>query len=236
MGILTCEQSTTFIKTLSNLHKQEYKPQKVIIIKNVFPVSKAVSQLINKVKTEFVIVLDDDITFKQPDALNIFVSQINHSNMNEVLFMLEDPIFGKIKGIRIYRTQAIKDILSTLKITRDWDVDINEQLLKDNKTSTIDFIIGNHHEQWSDLDLYWKMFTVAKKLKRKDPKYRLKRIQRDISSLMKISQNEKLILFAFAGLIDGLRDKEEGSFLSYQRKFNNELYNSLLKTVEDATV
>ena len=229
VGILTCDQSSTYEKTIKSLLDQEYQPAEIIIIRNITPVSKAVFNLINKTVTEYVVILDDDMTFIHPDALKNFVFEIDTKKIDEVIFMLEDPIFGKIKGIRIYRTDEIKSILNTLIIDKDWDVDINKKLKEKNTSLTIDIIVGKHHEEWTSIDLYWKMFTIAKKLKLQNNEHKLGWIKRHINSLIKIKENEQLILFAFSGFIDGIRDDKKEYFLSYENKFNNPLF----KEIED---
>jgi len=232
IGILTFDQSTTYQKTISNLKKQKSQPEDIIIIKNIFPVSKAIFELVNKTKTEFVIILDDDMTFIDDDSLPIFVKEITNRNLDEIVFMLNDPIFGKIIGVRIYRTEKIKYIIDNLIISKDWDVDIHSELQKINRTLVIDHIIGNHHEEWTNLDLYWKMFTIAKKIQTRDNENSNYWIKRHINSLISIKENEQLIMSGFCGLVDGLRDTASQSFLSYENKFKNLLFEGIKKYVD----
>lgn len=236
VGLLTNDKSSTIQKTMESLKSQIYRPEKLIVIKNICPVSKAVSDLLTKVTTEFVIVLDDDIVFLCNDSLKQMVLEIEKNKMDETLFMLEDPVFGKIKGIRIYRTSEILKILKNLKIITDWDSDINKELQKNNKTITLNTIIAKHHIEWNELDIYWKMFNVGQKIKNRPTGYKKSNFKRCISSLCKIINNENLDLFlslyGFCGLIDGVRNERKDSFLSYENKFNNEKFEQFKKLIE----
>ena len=229
IGILTCDQSSTYNKTVEGIKKQLYSANEIIEIRNICPYLKAIIDLVEKTKTEFLIISDDDIVFLANDATKKMVDDISNTNLDEIVYSLNDPIFGKILGIRIYRTKEVKKIIDKIKANQDFMFDmIHKELEKENKTMISDVVIGSHHEKWNDIDLYWKMFNVAKKLNTRDLKNKTSLLENHINTLCNIKENKKLILFGFCGLIDGLKSETEKVFLlTYKNKFDNSSFKKL---------
>lgn len=229
VGIPTVSQSTTFNDTIENLHKQKYQPKNTIVVKDICPVYKAMEEIFKQATTEYIVILDDDVTFIKDDALQIMLTEIQSRSIDEVIFRLQDSIFGEIIGIKIYKTESIKNIVNKLKGGIWRDVSIHKVLEEEKKSYRSNTVIGDHHKVWSGIDLYWKMYTSMKKLSAFEKDMKIKWINRYLETLTSALKHTDTItiMYGISGMVDGLRDKTIFPYLSYENKFNNKLFEEL---------
>lgn len=218
LSLITVSQNDSNSASV-NIRGLNPKPKESLMIIDYVPYYSAVKASLENTHTEFLIIMDDDMILNK-DAVTVLYNTILQNDLDEVVFKLQDPIFGKIFGVRIYRVKKILQIVNSFKDGIWRDIDIHQELEKEKRTIRSSTIIGTHHEKWNPLDIYWKMFTTIKKLDR-TPEIKKKYILRHFQFLCEhyVKEKNELIIYAMYGLINAIRDEKNEPILNYENKF-----------------
>lgn len=95
-------------RCLDSIKLQTLPPPEVYVIRDVVPAYKAKQQGLEKVNTDALIVVDDDMILK-PDCFESMLKKLQTDDrLGDLVYPLNDPLYGSIIGIHMYRTQLVQ--------------------------------------------------------------------------------------------------------------------------------
>lgn len=105
--LLTIGESTTS-KAIAALQQQTFPISEIIIVSNNSPFSLALNYGIEQVKTPYFIQCDADMIL-DPDCVAVLMNEMKE-NVGLVHGYLIDPLMGPTSGIKLYNSEACKNI------------------------------------------------------------------------------------------------------------------------------
>ena len=197
--LLTTVGEPTEKDCISAVKSQKY--DRLIIVRNVSPVSRALNVGMGKCREEYVLHLSSDIML-YPNAIKTIEVEIAKNKPDYMCFPLNDWLFGKILGIIIFKRSWFYKIGGQRNVSRN-DVDYLERLQKaGGKYVLVDKIIGSHISKRKKKELFmqvamWcaRIYTDLDWWSAIDTPRRL---------IRKIDKGEKLAKYALLGYLCGL--------------------------------
>jgi hypothetical protein len=228
--ILTVEPSNLFKKCLASVKAQTLPAARIEIVRNVYPVSKAVQEGINKVQTPLFVLVDDDMIL-YPNCFKYLYLYITTSNKcAEVVLRLKDPILGLISGIRIYRTEAVRPLSSFPIKEKFWDRLLQKKLQQAGfKSLMLPQIVGEHHPVYLPHEAFWKFRFWTEKLR-----YLNRGLDSFTQTLKKLyyyweRTGDISALYGIAGLFDGLQENDIEKPLDHSTRLDHPSFKNVMR-------
>ncbi|MDX9762895.1 MAG: glycosyltransferase family 2 protein [Desulfomonilia bacterium] len=216
--ILSVDPNHLLEQCLKSVRKQTLQPVSIEIVKNVSPVSLARQTGLSRVKTEYYVNVDGDMVLNPSCFERLYYIMARFPGCAEVEASLEDPLLGVIKGIKMYRTDRIRDIhIHPVVGFKNVDMYMSSQLHAQGYT-TMDTgtIEGKHHIEYTASEAFWKFKTLVEKNRF---------YQRGaVESVMYLNMivdywkrtRDIVAFYALAGLIDGMTAPDVSGELDYR--------------------
>jgi hypothetical protein len=196
--LLTIGEPTT-AEAHQALQNQTLPLQQISIIKNERPFSSAFNLGVSSIESEFFIQCDADMIL-DPNCAEVLLSRMNDQT-GMVVAYLRDPLQGKVRGVKLYRTACCKkypfenhldceDMFRKRLLQNHWNVEI----IKNDRT------LGKHAPDANDSIYQFERFKHmgAKIAARKawfDLAYRLNQLGR--------AQDQQIVPLAVSAMICG---------------------------------
>lgn len=207
-----------------NAIAQQSVKTKVEIIQDVYPMSKAFNQMIDRCLTKYFIQVDQDMILYR-DAVKILLDTIRERKSPIVAFQLKDVHLNKaLFGVKIYDYDIIKNYRYNEKAV-SCEVEQMERLKNDGYNVLADGlsydVLGLHAPKWTNEGIFERYFNLMEKFKLYHYIW-MKFLPRDL--WIKFSENPtELNLFALLGAFSSISKKEciqvgEKDFRTARRK------------------
>jgi len=229
--ILTVDPSHLLDACLRSVQFQSFPPVKIEIIRNVMPVCDARRDGLALVSTEYVVFVDDDMILDADCFKRLHELMLQNQCAGDVALPLDDPLVGKLMGVHMYRTHALRKIGFGHERELDELRWISRKMIEQGY-SVLDEAgappAGIHHPVYLPHEAYWKYVVRAHKSRLYSdgyPKYR-----EAITHLCTrwVVTQDAVLLYALAGLLDGLRGEASLSEFTYHGRMENPGYKSMM--------
>jgi hypothetical protein len=228
-AVLTVDPSKHLSKCIGSLHAQNLPPSRIEIIRNVSPFSKASQEALDRITTEFYVQVDDDMILKPSCFARLYFLITTEGLCAQSVAQLEDPLFGTITGVKMYRTEPVLSIgFHPFEAEKGCERFMTRELLSRGFiTARTRSIEGVHHPEYSPFDAYWKFHFLGEQLQYYDDARHKVADLVDILAKRWAAQGDDLILYGLAGLFSGLQSEFPGEELDYEKRGNCSSFNRL---------
>lgn len=224
--IITFEPNHLFDACLESVKSQNLLPCKIEVVKNIAPASSASQAALELVKTPYYVSVDGDMVLHPTCFERLYFIHKRNMHCGEALASLRDPIMGKINGVRMYRTQPVREIGFIMPFgEKCHDRYMTSKLLGRGFDSIDSGIVeGIHHPVYLDHEVFWKFRFIGEKLRY---------FNRDtddfgnqVDMLFEYWRRERNVtaLYGLAGLFDGLQSKNIALELNYTGRCEYEVF------------
>ena len=163
--VLTGDRNYFFEKVQASVESQNLKACRVEIVRNLMPTSLACQQALDRVTTRYFIIIDGDMVLRPTCFERLYFTITSDSNCTMATGELSDPIKGKIDGIHIYKTEAVRPIgCHPFTMDSSYEEYLKRRLLEEGHLwlhCGKNLLVGDHHPEWLPQELYWKHHFLA---------------------------------------------------------------------------
>lgn len=215
--ILTVEPSHLFNLCLNSVQLQTLQPKIIEIVRNISPVSHAAQEGLDRVQTPYYVHVDDDMVLAPSCFQRLYQTISTNDNCAQVVMMLNDPIRGKINGIRMYRTAAVQSLGFHPLEEKGWDRRMRDKLVQVGwETVTLPIIVGHHHPVYLPNETFWKFRFFGEKIRYYNTGLDEFNIYFEQLTNYWKRTHDVIALYGLAGLFEGLQSEEINQPLNYK--------------------
>jgi len=213
--VFTVDPNHLLDDCLESIQKQTIGPVRVVIIRNVKPISRAFQEGMESVKTPYYISVDGDMILHPKCFEWLYYGITRNSNRAEVILRLHDPILGPLWGIRMYRTAALGDLRFHPTQEKGPERMMRKNLIRKGFDCARNpyFIAGKHHPVYLPHEIFWKYRFIGEKVL-----FYGDNLAFHIDKLCQywINKKDMSALYGFYGLFDGLMSSDISQQLDYE--------------------
>jgi glycosyltransferase involved in cell wall biosynthesis len=164
--VLVTEERENYRVCLEALNKQTVS-FKLDIVKNIYPMSKAMQEPINRCKTPYFIQCDEDIILN-PTAIETMYNAIELSNNN--IFMICYPLTDchlnrELLGVKIFKHNIVKNYSYDFNNSA-YDVEFQDRIKKDGYKFLVGIgNLGQHSPYWTNKSIFERYLILGEKFK-----------------------------------------------------------------------
>jgi hypothetical protein len=234
--VLTCSPNPILEGCLDSIRRQTLKARSIEVVSDVFPVSKAEQEGLDRVKTKYYISVDGDMVLDKSCFERLyFLIKVNPSSGSSRLPVI-DPILGPVlAGGRMYLTAPVQEIgYHPFSGARDHDRYMKKELAERGyDTVSGKWIVGKHHPMYLPHEAYWKFRVNAEKARFYGNRYPCFQEMVDRISEYWMNQHEDIALYALAGLFSGMQSDRCDRELTYEGRTEDSAYVKLKQFLDE---
>lgn len=106
-ALLTMGEKTTE-RARASIVAQNHAPQEILTVRGVAPYHRAFNEAARRAQGKFLIAVDADMILDPNCFGELYRNAALHDHVAEVVGHLNDPILGRIQGIKLFRTKSLR--------------------------------------------------------------------------------------------------------------------------------
>ncbi|HOD72828.1 MAG TPA: hypothetical protein PKO27_17550 [Deltaproteobacteria bacterium] len=234
-AILTVDPSSYLEQCLESIRKQTLAPSRVEVIRNVTPFSKASQEALDRIETEYYVQVDEDMVLKPTCFERLYFLMMDDPACAQSVADLEDPVFGRITGIKMYRTGPVRSIgFHPFQDEKGCERFMTRELSnKGFATLRTRSIQGMHHPSYTQLDIFWKFHFIGEQLRYYQQNPRVLSDYLEILARRWQRHHDTLAIFGLAGLFSGLQTDAPSLELDYANRKNSLLFQKMKDIIDN---
>ncbi len=223
--VLTVGENRFVDQCIQSIRMQTLPPIDIKIIKNITPFSKASQKGLESVNTPFYVSVDEDMILNPNCFERLYYYTALDEKCGETVLRLKDPILGRLWGIHMYRVDAVRPIgFHPLTGEKGCERQMNAFLRKNGfRSKHIDLLAGLHHPVYTPKDAFWKYRFIGEKYIYYRDGSGHEILKEGVNRLCEywLEKQSNLVIYAMAGLIDGIQSDTPSKQLNYQDRDHN---------------
>ncbi len=233
-AILTVDPSGYLEQCLESIRKQTLAPSRIEIIRNVTPFSKASQEALDRVETEYYVQVDEDMVLKPTCFERLYFLMMDDTACAQSVAELEDPVFGRVTGVKMYRTAPVRSIgfhpfHDEKGCERFMTRELSNRGFTTHRTRSIQ---GLHHPSYTPQDIFWKFHFIGEQLRYYQQSPRVLSEYLEILVRRWQRHHDTLTIFGLAGLFSGLQTDAPSLELDYADRKDSWIFQKIKEIID----
>ncbi|MDT8272754.1 MAG: glycosyltransferase family A protein [Desulfomonilia bacterium] len=236
-AILTVDPSSSLQRCMDSVNKQTLKPTKIDIIRNIKPFSKASQEALKHIETPYYVQVDDDMILAPTCFERLYFMMRDDSTCAQAVADLDDPFFGHITGVKMYRTAPVRAIgfhpfQGEKGCERFMTRELSSMGFTTNRTRSIQ---GVHHPSYTPQEIFWKFKFIGEQLRYYEEHPRSLPEYMDLLMDRWRRHHDNLTLFGLCGLFSGIQSTSPSKELDYSDRVDSRLFQKVQEVIDSVT-
>lgn len=235
--IITTDAGHFFDRCRVAVERQLLKPGSIEVVRNVSPFSRASQAALDLVKTPYYVPVDDDMVLDPTCFARLYRILAEDPQCAEALARLMDPIMGNIVGVRMYRTEIVREIgFYPLADEKGCERKMIKEIARRGYLSTNCHITeGIHHPCYLPHEIFWKFRFAAEEARYYgdfEPAFR--DLLDKLTAYWERTRDD-IAIYGLAGLFDGLQSDQVDRELSHDGRLDHSVFRKVKAFLEDTS-